>query len=73
MRTAPKHLDKGPRDPESTPYRIKIEKRREELKTELEALEGDLAIIRALRYSDCVQGANRQALYSFIAKVLGDD
>ena len=36
-------------------------------------MEGDLAIIRALRYSDCVQGANRQGLYSFIEKVLGDD
>lgn len=73
VRIPPKHLDKGPRDPESTPYRQKIEKRREELKTELESLEGDLAIIRALRYSDCVQGANRQGLYSFIEKVLGDD
>ena len=54
-------------------YRLKLEKRRQELKDELEALEGDLAIIRSLRNSDCVQGANRQGLYSFIEKVLGDD
>lgn len=73
VREAPEHIDKGERDPESTPYRIKIEKRRQELKDELEALEGDLAIIRTLRYSDCVQGANRQGLYLFIEKVLGDD
>lgn len=72
-RVAPEHINRGERDPESTPYRIKIEKRRQELKDELETLEGDLAIIRALRYSDCVQGANRQGLYSFIEKVLGDD
>ena len=45
----------------------------EELRSELESLEGDLAIIRSLRNSDCVQGANRQGLYSFIEKVLGDD
>ena len=62
-RVAPEHINRGERDPESTPYRIKIEKRRQELKDELETLEGDLAIIRALRYSDCVQGANRQGLY----------
>ena len=72
-RVAPEHVNRGERDPESTPYRIKIEKRRQELKDELDALEGDLAIIRSLRYSDCVQGANRQGLYSFIEKVLGDD
>lgn len=73
QRVAPEHINKGERDPESTPYRIKIERRRQELKDDLESLEGDLAIIRSLRYSDCVQGANRQALYAFIEKVLGDD
>ena len=51
----------------------KRDERKAELKAEIEALEGDLAIIRGLRYSDCVQGANRQGLYAFIEKVLGDD
>ena len=73
LRVPPEHLNRGVRDPESAQYRLKIEKRREELRSELEALEGDLAIIRSLRNSDCVQGANRQGLYSFIEKVLGDD
>lgn len=73
VRVAPATIAGGPHDPEATPYRLKLEKRRQELKDELEALEGDLAIIRSLRNSDCVQGANRQGLYSFIEKVLGDD
>ena len=73
VRVAPTTRKAGPKDPEATPYRIKLDKRRAELQQELEALEGDLAIIRSLRYSDCVQGANRQGLYSFIEKVLGDD
>ena len=51
----------------------KRDERKAELKAEIDALEGDLAIIRSLRYSDCVQGANRQGLYAFIEKVLGDD
>ncbi|MBR1872166.1 MAG: tyrosine-type recombinase/integrase [Bacteroidales bacterium] len=72
-RQAPEHIEKGPADPESATFRLKIEQRRSELKTELEAIEGDLAIIRSLRNSDCVQGANRQELYKFIEKVLGDD
>ena len=73
VRVAPKHVNKGPRDPESTPYRIKIAERRQELKEELDSLEGDLAIIHTLRNADCVQGVMRQGLYSFIEKVLGDD
>ena len=73
VRQAPEHIDAGPRDPEATPYRKKLEAVRAALKNEVECLEGDLAIIRSLRNSDCVQGANRQGLYSFIEKVLGDD
>ena len=72
-RVAPEHVNRGPRDEDSSVYRQKIALRRAELQQELDALEGDLAIIRSLRYSDCVQGANRQGLYSFIEKVLGDD
>ena len=73
VRVAPEHRSAGPKDPEATPYRLKLDKRRAELQQELEALEGDLAIIKSLRYSDCVQGATRQGLYSFIEKVLGED
>ena len=72
-RIAPEHINRPSLDEESSEYREKILKRREELRLELESLEGDLAIIRSLRNSDCVQGANRQGLYSFIEKVLGED
>ena len=72
-RKAPEHINIPERDPESSLYRQKIAERRAELKAELDALEGDLSIIRTLRNSDCVQGANRQAFYNFIEKVLGDD
>lgn len=73
VRVAPATRKSGPKDPSATPYRLKLDKRRAELQAELEALDGDLAIIRSLRYSDCVQGANRQAFYDFVSKVLGDD
>jgi len=73
VREAPEHIYKPEADAESTEYRKKIAARRQELKEELESLEGDLAIIRKLRVSDGVQGASRNALYSFIEKVLGDD
>ena len=73
VRVAPEHVNKGPADPKSALYRQKIEKRREELKKELDALEGDLAILRTLRNADCVQGQAREGFYRFIEKVLGDD
>lgn len=73
VREAPAHIYKPEADAESTEYRKKIAARRQELKEELQSLEGNLAIIRTLRNSDGVQGASRNGLYSFIEKVLGDD
>lgn len=72
-RIAPEHINRPSIDEESSELRRKIAERREELRLELESLEGDLGINRSLRNSDCVQGANRQGLYNFIEKVLGDD
>lgn len=73
IRETPAHIYKPEADAESTEYRKKIAARRQELKEELQSLEGNLAIIRTLRNSDGVQGASRNGLYSFIEKVLGED
>lgn len=68
--TAPKPRE---RDAEVDELAGKVEDRKIRLKQTLDGLEGDLAIINALRYADCIQGATRQGLYAFIEKVLGDD
>lgn len=73
VREAPEHIYKPVADEQSTEYRKKIAARRLELKEELESLEGDLAIIKALHRSDGVQGASRNGLYDLFFKILGDD
>ena len=74
-RRAPEHLNR-PRmadDAALSKLQQRVEAKKKELQQVLDCLEGDLRIINALRNSDCVQGAGRQALYNFIEKVLGDD
>ena len=74
-RRAPEHLNR-PRmadDAALSKLQQRVEAKKKELQQVLDCLEGDLRIINALRKSDCVQGAGRQALYNFIEKVLGDD
>ena len=73
VRQAPTTRRPSEKDPDVEVLEEKVEDRKKRLRRTLDCLEGDLAIINALRYSDCVQGANRQGLYSFIEKVLGDD
>lgn len=73
VRQAPSSVNSHPVDEESSEYRRKIALRREELKAELESLEGDLAIVRALRNADGLQGQARRGLYELIEKLLGDD
>lgn len=66
---------RGPsvKDPEVEALESKVEKRKRELRELLENLEGDLAIIRTLRNSDCVQGQAREGFYSFVEAALGPD
>ena len=73
VRQAPTSRRPNEKDPDVEVLVEKVEDRKKRLRQTLDCLEGDLAIINALRYSDCVQGANRQGLYSFVEKVLGDD
>ena len=73
VRQAPTSRKPNKKDPDAEMLVEKVEDRKKRLRQTLDCLEGDLAIINALRYSDCVQGANRQGLYSFVEKVLGDD
>ena len=73
VRQAPTTRRPSEKDPDVEVLEEKVEDRKKRLRQTLDCLEGDLSIINALRYSDCVQGANRQGLYSFIEKVLGDD
>ena len=73
VRQAPAHITPPAPDPELAALREKTEVRKKELKEALDSLEGDLAIIRTLRNSDCVQGAPRQGFYHFVEKVLGSD
>ena len=61
------------KEPEIKALESKIDARKKELKETLASLEGDLSIIRALRKSDCVQGAPREGLYRLIEQLLGDD
>lgn len=74
-RQAPAHTaHPGPDGaPEVVALRGKVEAKKLALQAELDNLEGDLSIIRALRNADGVQGAAREGLYRFIEKVLGDD
>lgn len=59
------------KDPGLEALEGKVAKRKKELQDTLDNLEGDLAIIRTLRNSDCVQGQAREGFYSFVEKALG--
>ena len=74
-RQAPEHIDHpGPdQDSEVIALRQKVEAKKQALQQLLDSLEADEAILRNLRYSDCVQGQAREGFYAFVEKVLGDD
>ena len=74
-RQSPEHINHPGPDglQEIAALRRKVEAKKQALQAELDCLDGDLAIIRALRNADGVQGAAREGFYRFIEKILGDD
>jgi integrase len=72
-RQAPEHLNWPEKDAELTALEAKYAARKAELKTMIDNLEGDLAIIQMLRKNDCTPGANREGLYTLVEKLIGTD
>ena len=75
VREAPEHIDHPGPDlsPEVIEMRQKVEAKKKDLQEMIDNLDGDMAIIKTLRNSDCVQGKARNGFYAFVEKVLGPD
>lgn len=73
VRQAPKTISPAEKDPEIKRLEDRIEMRKKQLKETLDNLEGDLAIIHALRNSDLPSPGPREGLYRLIETLLGGD